>query len=106
MNEQKYYYAVFETNESNSIEISFPDIENAVTFINISEKETSKLISEAVTMAEDALAAVLAFEDEYPENSSFESIKDKNPTSFILPISVNKEIIERYKFENVTQDNR
>ena len=101
MNEQKYYYAVFETNESNSIDISFPDIENAVTFINISEKETSKLISEAVTMAEDALAAVLAFEDEYPENSSFESIKDKNPASFILPISVNKEIIERYKLEHV-----
>ena len=44
MNEQKYYYAVFETNESNSIEISFPDIENAVTFINISEKESTIFI--------------------------------------------------------------
>ncbi len=83
-----FYYAIF-TKEDDNFLVSVPDVEICETF--------GKTWEEAYEMGVDALAACLSEPEtiKHPK-SSRESLQEKNPSSEIVPLPVDKSIIKKY----------
>lgn len=82
-----FYYAVFKQTDE-AIEISFPDVKNAVTFAHS--------MDEAVDMATDALGAALAFETVRPPRTSYGKL-EKVVDGVLVPIQVDEKIVQTYE---------
>ena len=86
---KKRYYAIF-TETRDAVEVEFPDIDGCVTFGGEFE--------EAYDMAVDVLAAMLmSSETQFiREPSTYKELKDQYPDAVLVPVPVDKKIMDLY----------
>lgn len=82
-----FYYAVFKQTDE-AIEISFPDVKNAVTFAHS--------MDDAFFMAADALGAALAFETVRPKRTPYGELEN-DTDGVLVPIHVDEKIVQTYE---------
>ncbi len=81
-----FYYAVFKQT-AEAVEVSFPDIENAITFADT--------MDEAIAMATDVLGATLAYETVRPKRTPYAEIDKQD--GVVMAIPVNETIVQSYE---------